>query len=521
MRPFEFKDLPVKGKLMVLIVVISGISVLTATGVFVIQDIVMHRRTAVNDLELVAEVIGANSALALSFQDVGAAQEVLASLEKAPDVAYACIYDSVGNVFAERLATHLELTGPPLPPTSEPTESVFRNGYLVVCRRVHGEDGRVVGSILLQSRPSNLQTVIRTALLVFPGMVLLGMVVAFGLSNWLHQVICSPILELAGVARTISGARDYSMRGARRGNDEIGSLVDAFNGMLDEIQKRENDLRGLNESLEARVRERTLGLEKEVRVRQQAEEKLTIYTAQLERSNRELQDFAYVASHDLQEPLRKIQAFGDRLTSTCEHDLGDRGQDYVTRMQNAARRMSVLISGLLSFSRVSTRGDSLKMVDLNHIVREVLGDLEVKLTETRADIRFGHLPVIEADPLQMRQLFQNLIGNSLKYCRVEVPPVVSIQASQREGSVAGRPVAVTELVFEDNGIGFEQKYAERIFGIFQRLHGRGEYEGVGMGLAICRRIVERHNGTIAAVGRPGAGSVFTIVLPIRSVTGNV
>jgi signal transduction histidine kinase len=249
-------------------------------------------------------------------------------------------------------------------------------------------------------------------------------------------------------------------------------------------------------------------IRRELGRRHQAEEKLQSTNRELERSNRELQDFAYVASHDLQEPLRKIQAFGDRLRSKYGGELAAEGRDYLDRIQNAAQRMSVLISDLLTFSRVKTKGQPFTPVDLNQVAREVLGDLEVRVQQSGGSVELDELPTVEADALQMRQLFQNLIGNALKFHGPEKPPVVRVHAEPATNNHC-------EISVEDNGIGFDEKYLDRIFTPFQRLHPRGEYEGTGMGLAVCRRIVERHGGEITARSAPGQGSKFIITLPIN------
>ncbi|ATB35871.1 two-component sensor histidine kinase [Cystobacter fuscus] len=228
----------------------------------------------------------------------------------------------------------------------------------------------------------------------------------------------------------------------------------------------------------------------------------------LEQSNRELESFAYVASHDLQEPLRKIQTFGERLSKTAT-SLSPEAQDYLTRMQGAATRMRRLIDDLLAFSRVSARGQPFKRVDLSTIAREVIEDLEATIEQTGAEVSLEPLPVFDADPTQMRQLLQNLVGNALKFRREGVTPRVSIGAQVE--AQGGR----CELVVRDNGIGFEEKYRERIFNVFQRLHGRGQYEGTGIGLAICRKIAERHGGNIEARSTPGEGTAFHITLPMR------
>jgi PAS domain S-box-containing protein len=249
----------------------------------------------------------------------------------------------------------------------------------------------------------------------------------------------------------------------------------------------------------------------DITARKHAEEQLNIFNEKLQQSNRELQDFAYVASHDLQEPLRKVQAFSDRLKTKYGDKLEGDGLDYLERMRSAASRMQLLIQDLLTFSRVSTKAQPFIPVNLETITREVLSDLEVKIEETGATIQFTNLPIIDADPLQMRQLMQNLIGNALKFQQKGTAPHIMVSAVESNGSGT---FANYQISVKDNGIGFDEKYADKIFAVFQRLHGRTEYEGSGVGLSICRKIAERHNGSITAQSSPGDGSTFTVTLPL-------
>jgi len=235
---------------------------------------------------------------------------------------------------------------------------------------------------------------------------------------------------------------------------------------------------------------------------------LKISSNKLRASNMELQDFASVASHDLQEPLRKVQVFGTRLKTAYSGVLDTQGQDHLDRMLHAGRRMQTLVEDLLAFSRVTSQGRAFVKVDLNTVTRDVLSDLEVRIAETGARVEVGDLPVIEADPVQMRQLLQNLIGNALKFHQKEVAPWIRIRAE------AAPEASCFQLIVEDNGIGFDEKYLDRIFTVFQRLHGRAEYQGTGIGLAICRKIAHRHSGEITAISAPGKGAAFVVTLPV-------
>jgi PAS domain S-box-containing protein len=239
------------------------------------------------------------------------------------------------------------------------------------------------------------------------------------------------------------------------------------------------------------------------------------YTQKLERSNRELVDFAYVASHDLQEPLRKIEAFGDRLMKKYASILPEDGRMFVDRMHSAAERMRRLINDLLSYSRVTTNAKPFQMVSLSTVLSEVVSDLQIRIEENAGRVEAGELPVLECDPTQIRQLLQNIIGNALKFRKADVPPVVSVSATIEPGKTDPLESPTVILTIEDNGIGFDNQFREQIFTIFQRLHSRTEYEGTGIGLASCRKIVERHGGVIFADGHSGIGSKFTITLPQR------
>jgi light-regulated signal transduction histidine kinase (bacteriophytochrome) len=248
--------------------------------------------------------------------------------------------------------------------------------------------------------------------------------------------------------------------------------------------------------------------------RHSAERELARYMAELERSHARLEEFARVVAHELREPLRKIVRFGDEIVKSHRRELSGGAADYFGRMQNAARRMYSLIEELLEYSRIRLQARDFEQVDLNVAVKDVISDLEAVITSKQSEITCGNLPTIEADPLQIRQLFRNLLGNSLKFQDGSHPPVITISATPIPPLPGSSPESTEawEITVRDNGIGFDQKDAARLFEIFERLHPKHQFEGSGMGLALCRKIVERHGGRIWAEGQPGHGATVTFSL---------
>lgn len=242
----------------------------------------------------------------------------------------------------------------------------------------------------------------------------------------------------------------------------------------------------------------------------------------LQLSNENLQQFAYVASHDLQEPLRKIQAFGDLLTDRFGPALGTDGIDMLNRMQMAAKRMSLLIRDLLAYSRVSTQQEPHQTVSLNRVLSEVIDTLSIAIQESGAEVTVGQLPNLMGDSGQLGQLFQNLLGNAIKFRQPNTVPQIRVTSQLRTLDQIPADVVpkvtgsgpFAEITVRDNGIGFNPQYVDRIFQVFQRLHGRHQFAGSGIGLSICRRVAENHGGTITASSEPGQGATFQVYLPV-------
>jgi signal transduction histidine kinase len=282
-----------------------------------------------------------------------------------------------------------------------------------------------------------------------------------------------------------------------------------------QLQAHEKKLLATNKSLQKEIEERRMSEEK-VRL---LNEQLVQNNADLQAMNEELDRFAYVASHDLQEPLRKIMVFGDKIL--LNKALDDETNKYFQKIIASSKRMQALINDLLSFSRHSATSSDFRETDLNLLVKEAITELELEVERSNAEIIVKNLPVISAIPGLMRQLFHNLISNALKFRKKNVQPVIEIKAEKINKEINGVPIRMSEgvgyykIVVSDNGIGFDPKYAEEIFMVFKRLHSYHEFEGTGVGLSICKKIIEKHQGFITANGKPEEGSTFVIGLPER------
>jgi signal transduction histidine kinase len=294
---------------------------------------------------------------------------------------------------------------------------------------------------------------------------------------------------------------------------KVGVFVDLYR-KSQRLMAQEQKLVAINRNLELEVNERKASEEKVTELNKRLLENIS----RLETANKDLDLFAFMASHDLQAPLRKIRMFSDRLMASPENNLGKEGKLYLSRIQEVSKRMQDLINDILRFSKIAVETQSFEAVDLNGVIEEVLSEMEGVIREKHAEITIDPLPVLPASTVLMGPLFSNLISNSLKYGKKTEPPRIRIRYEEGPAlkSANGRELEgrYGRIYIEDNGIGFDQKYAEQIFDMFRRLHSNAEYEGTGIGLALCKKIVEMHNGFISALGRPGEGAVFIVALPL-------
>jgi signal transduction histidine kinase len=294
---------------------------------------------------------------------------------------------------------------------------------------------------------------------------------------------------------------------------KVGVFVDLYR-KNQRLMMQEQKLVAINRNLELEINERKASEEKVTELNKQLLENIS----RLEAANKDLDLFAFMASHDLQAPLRKIRMFSDRLLASNDNAFGKEGKLYLTRIQEVSKRMQDLINDILRFSKIAVEKQSFEEVDLNGVIGEVLSEMEPVIREKNAQVDVDQLPVLPASTVLMGPLFSNLISNALKYSRKGEVPRVRIRYEegpiQQTGNGKEGEVRYGRIYLEDNGIGFDQKYAEQIFDMFRRLHSNAEYEGTGIGLALCKKIVEMHHGFISALGRPGEGAVFIVSLPL-------
>src|SRR6266571_5329072 len=465
------RDKPIRQQLMAILLLTSGVVLVLTCAAFLAYEFVTFRQTTLKNLSTLGAIIAANSTASLAFQNEGDAREILSALRAEPHVA-AALYDKDGKLFA-RYPADLPVAAFPAAPDRDGYR--FEHSHLVGFAPVAQASNPRLGTLYLQSDLTAVYGTLRLAGAIAALVMAVSLLVAYLLSATLQGTISRPILALAETAKSVSDRSDYSVRAPKLGGDELGLLTDAFNQMLSRIEDQD------------RARGHLI--------------------TELEHSNRELEQFAYVASHDLQEPLRMVSSYTQLLERRYGDKLDDKAREFIGYAVDGAVRMQRLINDLLEFSRVSTRGKALQPVDVTRVLGTVRANLSVAIQDAGALVTNDALPTVMADETQLVQLLQNLIGNAIKFRGRERPHVH-----------VGAQATATEWVFavRDNGIGIAPEYFERIFVIFQRLHARDEYPGTGIGLAVCRRILDRHGGRIWVESEPGRGSTFYFALPARN-----
>lgn len=498
------RGLPIKKKVILVMMSTTAAGLLVAGSALFLYELKSYHDTLRGELATLANIIGANSTAAVNFEYHNAAVELLSSLQNERHILSACIYLHDGTLFAGYVRSGLDLDCP-----DRPLEDGFHSEreYVSIYAPIvdQAEQARI-GTIYLRSDVSGVWDRLK----LYGGVMLFVLagsgLAAFAISAGLQRLISEPVLALASAARAVSERKDYSVRAEKKSDDELGQFTDAFNQMLAQIQEQDSALRRAKEELEQRVGERTRELELEVAERKRAEEILARQAEELARSNKELEEFAYVASHDLQEPLRMVANYTELLARRYGGRLDADAHEFIGYAVDGANRMQRLINDLLEYSRVGRRADPMSHVDCVDVVQQVLMNLQNVIENKGATITYGDLPVVDGHPGQLLQLFQNLISNAIKFSGGRQPQVhISARCADH----------CWQFAVQDNGIGIDPRFSDRIFIVFQRLHGYSEYPGTGIGLAICKKIVERHGGKIWVESNPGEGATFYFTIPIR------
>src|ERR1051325_3622265 len=469
------ENLPIKRKV-VGVILLTSLSVVALTAAaMMLYDFATFRGTLVRNLSITGSIVADNSTAALDFKVPKDAQDILNALREDPHILAAALYDEQGNNFVHYPASNAV---PTFPVTPGKIGWSFRPDRLVIYTPVT-QGGKRLGTLFLESDLRALSE----RLHLYAGIVLAvlcgSMMVALAISTALQKRITNPILALAGAAKIVSERRDYSVRAKKVSGDELGQLTDAFNEMLARMQESQAQIRQMNAELEQRVRQRT---------------------AELTAANQELEAFTYSVAHDLRAPLRHVDAFSRMVHDDYAPQLPAEAQRYLQNIRNGTRQMSQLVDDLLNLARVSRQQLKRQPVPLDQLVGGLVEELKAETSGRHIQWHLQTLPTIQCDGGLIKQVFANLLSNAVKYTRPRSQAIIEVGCRRTNGHAA--------IYVRDNGVGFDMKYADKLFGVFQRLHRAEEFEGTGVGLAIVERIVRRHGGSIWAEAAVDQGATF-------------
>jgi signal transduction histidine kinase len=471
------RDIPIRQKLMV-IVMLTTVTAMLLSGIgMVAADSILFRRNLERDLSTQAQIIADTTTGELAFNDPKSADETLGALRSRTHVVAACIYRPDGTTLANYTRAGAD-SG--CPPGAGRDELRFRSNDIIVSRVIF-LSGHPIGTLVLLYDLLELSERMRIYGATVIGVLLVSSLIAFLLSSSLRAIIATPVSQLVRAMTSVSETSDYSIRAPKLSNDELGLLADRFNEMLAGIQLRDDSLKTVLGEREAALRE-------------------------LRRANEDLQQFAYSASHDLQEPIRNVAVYSEIVAKRYMHVLDADGKQFLGFLAEGGRRLARLISDLLSYTRAGIVETDATPVDASAVLEQTLSGLAEAIRESGAHVTRGRLPRVWIAEAHLQQVFQNLITNALKY-RKETPPEIHISAVHQDAAWC--------FSVQDNGIGIDPQYKEKIFGVFKRLHRDQKYSGTGIGLAICHRVLELYGGRIWVESSAGEGATFFFTVPQR------